>query len=248
MKQCHWTELPFVAFDCETTGVDITTARILQAAIVTHAPENVPFAEEDRVIYIQPDVPIPPEASAVHGFTAEKLKELDAFEPKAGIEYIVRIISGRACNRNYPLVIYNAPFDWPLLMAECARYGVEPPERFPMFLDPLVIDRAADKYRKGSRKLEDVARFYGVKMEGAAHGAQADAKAALGIMRALIERYPELKKCTLAGLQGIQAKWYQQWKDHLNEYWASIGKEDRITGSWPSIGDSQTLSEAKGAA
>lgn len=85
-------------------------------------------------------------------------------------------------------------------------------------------------------------------MEGAAHGAQADAKAALGIMRALIERYPELKKCTLAGLQGIQAKWYQQWKDHLNEYWASIGKEDRITGSWPSIGDSQTLSEAKGAA
>ena len=73
-----------------------------------------------------------------------------------------------------------------------------------MFLDPLVIDRALDKCRKGSRKLEETARFYKVELNSA-HGAQADAKAALGVMGALINAYPELKEHKLADLQLLQA-------------------------------------------
>lgn len=190
--------------------------------------------EEDRVLYINPGVPIPPEASAVHGITAAKLKAEQAQESSTGIPYIFGTLMGRSVLRGYPLVIYNACYDWPLLMAECARipgfdYQGQPR---PSFLDPLVIDRALDKYRKGSRRLEDTARFYKVELKGA-HGAQADATAALSIMRALIEAYPQLKSIDMPTMQKMQADWYAEWRDHINEYWEQTGKTDRVTGNWP---------------
>jgi DNA polymerase-3 subunit epsilon len=200
MKRVHWCDDVWAAYDSETTGTDVQTARILQAAIIVHDPEGI-LIEEDRVFYIDPGVPIPPKASAIHGITAERLATLEPMNARGGIEAVNTIVHSRSANRGYPLVIYNVQYDWPLLLAECARHWMILEGRQPMFLDPLVIYRAADKYRKGSRKLEDVAKFYGVKMDGAAHGAQADAKAAMGIMRALIVKYPELRKQTLISLQ-----------------------------------------------
>ncbi len=233
MKTQHWTEDTLVAFDCESTGTDPKTARILQAAFVTLDPEGI-LKEANHVLYINPGIPIPAEASAIHGITVEKLADEHAWDSATGIPYLFGIVSGRASFRGYPLVIYNACYDWPLLMAECARiqgfdYLGQPK---PLFLDPLVIDRALDKYRKGSRKLEDVAKFYGVPLMGA-HGAEADATATLGVMRALIKVYPQLKTFDLTTMQKLQAGWYVEWRDHINEYWAKSGKTDRIVGEWP---------------
>lgn len=232
MKNRHWADGIMVGFDTETTSTDPQTARILQAAIVTHDPEGV-IVEEDRIIYIDPGVEIPAEASAIHGITREKLAEIGAFEPRLGIESVVRFIECRSIGRGYPLVIYNACYDWPPLRAEVARLCLAF-DRTPFILDPLVIDRAADKYRKGSRKLEAVAAHYKVPLDGA-HDAAADARAALGIMRALLVAYPKLRDCSLGALQRFQAKWYSDWRDHINEYWASTGKTDRVTGDWPGI-------------
>ena len=245
MKVPKWYEQPWIGFDTETTGTDPMIARILQAAILTHDPEGI-LAEEDRVVYINPGVPIPPQASAIHGLTIEKLIKLRATGPQNAIPYILEMINRRATLRSYPLVIYNTSYDWPLLLAECKRLPAFhlPGTTTPLFLDPLVIDRAMDKYRKGSRKLEDTARFYEVELTGA-HGAQADAKAALGIMGVLISTYPELKTHTLAELQQLQAEWYEEWKDHLNEYWERTGRAERITGSWP-LGEAEAV--AVGAA
>lgn len=234
MKTLNWYELPFVGFDCETTSPDPQTARIVQAAIVTHDISGQ-LQEEDRIIHIDPGVPIPPEASAIHGLTIEKLRELGAFKPEHGISYIYETLMRRSVKRGYPVVVYNSPYDLPLLLAECGRLGFKISDLSGlMILDPLVIDRALDKYRKGSRKLEDTARFYKVELNGA-HGAAADARAALGVMRALISRYPALKKETLEKLQVLQVGWYEDWKIHLNQYWDSIGKADRVTGHWPGI-------------
>lgn len=233
MKQTHWTDSPFVAFDTETTGTDPQTARIIEAALVTDDPDGI-LKEDARVLYINPGIPIPPEASAIHGITEQVLIEKNAGGPQSSITFIFWSINSRATRREYPLVIFNASYDWPLLMAECARipgFSYED-QAWPHFLDPLVIDRALDRYRKGSRKLEDVARFYKVALDGA-HGAQADATATLGVMRAIIKAYPELKKHSLAEMQTLQARWYLEWRDHMNSYWTSIGKADRITGEWP---------------
>jgi DNA polymerase-3 subunit epsilon len=151
MKTLKWYEKPFIGFDTETTGLDPKTARILQAAIVTHDLQGI-LAEEDRILYIDPGVPIPLEASDIHGITAEKLNAQQAQESSTGIPYIFGNLMGRATFRGYPLVIYNVCYDWPLLMAECARiagfdYQNQP---VPSFLDPLVIDRALDKYARAA--------------------------------------------------------------------------------------------------
>ncbi len=227
----HWTEGPLIAFDTETTGTDPQTARILQAAVITSDPSGT-IREPDYVKLINPGVAIPDEASAVHGITAEKLA---GASPSAdAIPFLLGLIQGRATLRRFPLVIYNVPYDWRLLMAECARvpgFGYQD-QLWPWFLDPLVIDRALDKYRKGSRKLEAVAAHYGVELNGA-HDAGSDAWAAVGIMRALIQIYPVFRENNLEDLQGMQAEWYAAWRDGINAFWERSGKQDRVTGSWP---------------
>jgi len=230
MKYDHWTEGPFVAFDTETTGTDPCVARILQAAIITYDPKGI-RREEDDVIYIDPGIPIPPEAIAIHGITADKLRKEKAWEAKSGVEHVSRILHDRSSQRGYPCVIYNTTYDYPLLLAECQRHGIEVGRR-PMFLDPLVIDRALDKYRRGSRKLGDTARFYGVRLD-AAHGALADATAALAIMRALIKIYPHLKTFDLPTMQKMQVNWHTEWRDRINTYRGRIGNTNRVTGNWP---------------
>jgi DNA polymerase III epsilon subunit-like protein len=116
-----------------------------------------------------------------------------------------------------PLVIFNACYDWPLLLAEAARCQRSIDWR-PMFLDPRVIDLRGDTYRKGKRKLADVAVTYGVELVGA-HGAEADALAAVRIMRAMLRLWPRFGTATLERLQDLQAEWFAAWRDHINEYW-----------------------------
>jgi DNA polymerase-3 subunit epsilon len=238
----HWTKGPFIGFDTESTGVDPKTARILQAAIITDDPSGV-IREEDQIVYVDPGVEIPAEASAIHGLTREKLAEFNPWPSISGIPFIAGFLHGRSTMRGFPLVIYNATYDFPLLLAELRRIdGLTHNQKQPLILDPLVIDRALDKYRKGSRKLEAVAQHYDVKLSDA-HDAGADARAAIGIMRAIVKAYPvrgyywnrqaALGDYSLQEMQRLQAEWYAGWRDDLNEYWERSGKADRVTGSWP---------------
>lgn len=228
----HWTEDTFIGFDTETTGTDPKTARILQSAIVTDDPLGA-LIEEDRILHIDPEIDIPPDAAAVHGITREKLKALSAWPSAQGIPFVENLLQCRALRRRYPIVIFNATYDLPLLFAEMERCGIPRWSESAMILDPLVIDRYVDRYRKGGRKLSEVAAIYGVKVENA-HDAAADARTAIGIMRALIRRYSPYLACwTLDQIQRVQAGWYAEWRDHINEYWKRNGKPDRIEGEWP---------------
>ena len=232
MQKPHWTEDIWVGFDTETTGIDVKTARILQFALLTDDPKET--IRESYCIYVDPQVEIPKEASDVHGITREVLNQKAGFDPQAAIPWLLGWITGNAYRRKYPLVIYNAPYDWPLLLEECARIEEfnYKDQAWPLFLDPLVIDRKLDKYRKGSRKLEDTAKYYGVELTGA-HDALQDVKASCGVLRKIVAKYPELKKYSIEDMQDLQASWYKGWRDQINLYWEQTGKEDRITGSWP---------------
>lgn len=217
----HWTEGPLIGFDTETTGADPKTARIIQAAFIDDQLEYVAL--------MNPDIPIPEEATKVHGITNEMLS--DASPSATEIRILHCQFTRKA--KDVPVVIFNCCYDWPLLLNACARISVEFDFK-PLFLDPLVIDRALDKYRKGGRKLDDLARHYEVTMDKA-HDAGSDARAAIKILQKQIEIFPALKTYSIEQMQDMQARWFESWRDNINQYWERTGKADRVNGTWPGV-------------
>jgi DNA polymerase-3 subunit epsilon len=118
--------------------------------------------------------------------------------------------------RGVPIAIYNAPYDWPLLAAEVARHHIGPLPEVPpaVIVDPLVLDRHVDRYRKGRRTLTVTAAHYGVTVDGA-HRARKDALATVGVCRALAARYPALQVDGEA-LVAIQVAAYERWRNSFN--------------------------------
>ena len=214
--------------DTETTGIDVARDRMVSLAVVrvtrTGAVEPGSLAT-----VVDPGLPIPAGAAAVHGITTERA-HADGVPPGMALRAAVPLLL-RCRDEGAPVVIFNAPFDWPLLAAEARRHGVALPA-VPL-LDPLLLDRHFDRYRRGSRRLADVAAHYRVRLD-AAHSAEADAVATAGVARALVAAFPdELRHVSVADLQARQALWYGQWRDSLNDYWARRGDPRRHTAEWP---------------
>ena len=218
-----------MALDFETTRTDTDTARVVEVALIGSNPDIANGEYLPLFCHIvNPGVEIPGEAAAIHGITTERAIDF-GISPQGALAVIASAFVSCA---SIPLVIYNVPFDFPLLLAEAKRYGVEIPA-WPNFLDPLLLDRHFDKYRRGSRKLEDVAKHYGVKLDGTAHGSRVDAAASIGIMRKIVGRYPELFAYSIGHMQTLQAMWYANWKKGINEYWESKGDSKRVVTDWP---------------
>jgi DNA polymerase III subunit epsilon len=224
-----WYKGPLATFDLETTGVEPESARIVSAAFIW-LDENDSVLPDSFYRLANPEVEIPVEASAVHGITKDRVLK----EALSRLEIVNRIAVSfdLATQRNVPVVIFNARFDLTLFLAERLRTS-SLSARIGPIVDPLVIDRALDKYRRGSRKLEDVAKFYNVKL-GSAHDAAADAVASARIVRKMATRYPgQLDDLNM--LQAAQARWHEEWKRGLNAWWDSKGIDKRIPDEevWP---------------
>lgn len=190
------TAQPVVAaFDTETTGVDVESDRIVSAAIVALAADGTVLARESFLF--DPQIEIPEEATAVHGITTAHAREYG--HPPAELATLADGL-GYWLGRGVPIVTYNAPFDWTLLDREIRRHKIGGPkggwglwfEPRPIF-DPLIIDKGADKFRKGSRRLGDVAAHYGVTADGDLHGAEVDAILAGRLWLAMLDRIPNLR-------------------------------------------------------
>lgn len=191
-----WTDRPWLSVDCETSGIDPYTDRIVEVAAALVHPDGT--ITDAWTTIVNPGITIPDIPAGIHGITTERATA-EGCQPADALHQLADMIwQGNGIR---PLVIYNAAFDWPLLLAEADRHGVEFPATAAV-LDPLVLDKWHDRYRKGSRKLIDTAAHYGVELsEADAHGAAADAAASGLIMRRLVDTYPELGAMTLAGLQ-----------------------------------------------
>lgn len=226
-----WHEGTIASLDFETTGVRPQKDRMVSVNLSFVDPEGE-ILDGSLYTIVNPGVDIPTEASEIHGITTAHAQAVGAspyltlLDLKAAVAW--------AHTEGIPICIYNVPFDWPLLHAEAARHGVHGIPRDVPLLDPLVLDRALDRYRKGSRKLADVAAHYGVELADA-HDASADAAASVGVLRALARTYPRLASMSLSELQGFQRRAYETWKDGINDYWERIGKESRVEGSWPGL-------------
>jgi DNA polymerase III epsilon subunit-like protein len=138
----------------------------------------------------------------------------------------------------------NARYDLTVLDRECRRHGVETLlDRYvddviwPV-IDPFVIDKAVDRYRKGSRTLAALCDHYRVSLDGA-HDSAADAIAAARVAWRLGATRPELAAMDVEALHHKQIEWARQQAESLADYFRRTpGKEmwaDGVRTEWPLI-------------
>ena len=168
---------PLVVFDIESTGTSARKDRIIELAAVKVFPD---WTEETKTWLLNPTIPIPPETTAIHGITDEIVASCPTFADKAA--EIFAFFDG--CD----LSGFNADrFDIPCLEEEFARSGFNfaPSQR-------LHIDVQRIFHKKEPRDLSAAVKFYLGRAHEGAHGAEADAKATLAVLKAQMERYPDL--------------------------------------------------------
>ncbi|MFM9629426.1 exonuclease domain-containing protein [Streptomyces galilaeus] len=224
-----WYRGPLASYDCETNGINTATDRIVTAALVRANGQVLEWLSD------LDGAEIPEGARAVHKISTE-YAHAHGRPAKQVVEEIADAIAGEMSAGRAALVVMNAPFDLPLLDAECARYGVETvADRVGCMepvIDPLVLDRHADRYRRGKRTLEALAAHYKVELTEA-HTARADALAALGVAVRIGEAYPQLQ-LPAHRIHLHQVHWHAEWAANFQAHLRSKGQSDAvIDGSWP---------------
>jgi DNA polymerase-3 subunit epsilon len=184
-----------------------------------------------HVLLVDPGRDIPAEASAIHGISSERARD-----DGVPLEYAARFVHSslaKASAEGIPIVAMNASFD--LTIAECLF------ERFALgsvswdrVVDPLVIDRYADRYRKGKRRLDALCETYGVLLE-AAHDAGNDAEAAVLLARAIGRTWPEVSALDILDLTRRQQGWHESWAVGYHQWCLSEGQPGLDAGDfrWP---------------
>jgi DNA polymerase-3 subunit epsilon len=229
-----WHEERLVAFDVETTGVDYEHDRIVTAAVSV-----IPQDRREDVVHrswlIDPGIEIADEAAAVHGITTEQARA-EGRPAAEAIPEIVEVLAEEVAG-GAALVAFNARFDLTMSDREARRHGVTPlVERSASLyvIDPFVIDKQADRYRRGKRTLGVLCELYGVVLEDA-HAADADAMAAARLAWRMGQRLPELRDVSLHHLHEMQVGWAAEQARSLEAYFRRQGKDERCEPAWPVV-------------
>lgn len=168
---------PIVFFDLETTGVNVVHDRIVEISMLKIHTDG---KEESRTMRINPEMPIPPFVTEIHGISDEDVKNEPTFNEVA--KEVAKFIEG--CD----LAGYNSnKFDIPLLAEEFLRAEVDIDMKKHHFIDVQVIFHKMEQ-----RTLSAAYKFYCEKNLDDAHSAEADTKATYEILKAQIDRYSNL--------------------------------------------------------
>lgn len=168
---------PIVFFDLETTGTNINTDRIVEISVVKLMPDGSVTSKTRR---LNPEMPIPAEATAVHHITDADVACEPTFRQVANS--LSQLFTG--CD----IAGFNSNrFDIPLLDQEFERVGIDFDFSRARFIDVQTIF-----HKKEPRTLVAAYRYYcGKELEGA-HGALADTTATMEVLLAQLERYEDL--------------------------------------------------------
>jgi len=168
---------PIAVLDLETTGTNLAVDRIVEIAVVKVNPDG------SRVVkrkLINPEMKIPAGAAAIHGITDDMVKDAPPFRTVAN-EFKQFI-------ENCDLAGYNSNrFDWPLLMEEFLRAGLEFELSQRRMIDVQKIFHVMEP-----RTLSAAYKFYCNKTLDNAHSAEVDATATWEILLAQVEKYPQI--------------------------------------------------------
>lgn len=179
-------ERPLAFLDLETTGLRTAEDRIVEIAVLTVAPTG---DVSEKVRRFDPGMPIPPEATAVHGITDEDVAGKPPFAARA--RSLARQLD--PCD----LAGFNLrKFDLPMLLAEFRRAGVS--------FDPgsrRLIDVQTIFHREEPRDLSAAARFYLDRAHQDAHTALGDIRTTAAVFAAQLDRYEHIPR----DLEGLHA-------------------------------------------
>lgn len=223
------------AFDIETTGTEPEQDRIVTAAVSLVGAD---IDSVHRAWLLDPGVEIPAGASAVHGITTEHARA-EGMDACVAVEKITAILAGHLRDGT-PIVAFNARFDLTILDREARRHGLVPlVDRVGgasglIVIDPFVLDKQVDRFRKGKRTLEAVCTHYRVRLDQA-HAANADALAAARVAYRLASGIAELREADPRRLHAQQVEWAAQQAASLEDYFAEIGRPERVEGAWPLV-------------
>ncbi|MFL0578560.1 exonuclease domain-containing protein [Dietzia sp. 179-F 9C3 NHS] len=210
------------AFDLETTGPDPRTAHVVTSALIAIDGSHV----VTRDWLADPGVEIPEGATAVHGITTAHAREHGRPHEQVVAETVEGIRAGWREGRI--LVVFNAAFDLTILRRWDPSFEVLGP-----VVDPFVVDRAVDPYRKGKRTLEALCTHHGVRLEGA-HEAAADAIAAARLAWRFLGEVPELGGTGWRELNARQARWHADRQRDFAAYLERTGKDSSgVNTEWP---------------
>ncbi|GCD78336.1 DNA polymerase III subunit epsilon [Thermaurantimonas aggregans] len=175
--ELHLTR-PLAFFDIETTGTHFSRDRIVEISILKALPDHT---TQVRTWLVNPGIPIPPEITAIHGITNEMVADKPYFKD------VAREINTFIGNAD--LAGYNSnKFDIPMLAEEMLRAGVDFDLSKRRFVDVQNIF-----HKMEPRNLAAAYRFYCQRELENAHSAEADVTATYEILKAQLDRYPELK-------------------------------------------------------
>ena len=181
---------PLIFFDLETTGVDLVRDRIVEISILKVMPDG---SEECKTRRINPERPIPPESTAIHGIRDEDVKDCPPFRSVA--KSLAQWIEG--CD----LAGFNSTrFDVPMLVEEFLRAGVDIDLRHRKLIDVQTIF-----HKMEPRTLEAATRFYCNRTLENAHSAEADTRATYDVFKAQLDRYEGTLENDMAFLADFSA-------------------------------------------
>ena len=181
---------PIIFFDLETTGVDTARDRIVEISLVKVMPDGEKIIKTRR---LNPEMHIPEEATAVHHITDEDVKDCPTFRQVA--KSLAQFLEG--CDFGG----FNSNrFDLPVLVEEFMRAGVEVDFKRRHFVDVQNIFHKMEQ-----RTLVAAYKFYCDKDLQDAHSAEADTRATYEVLKAQLDRYPDLQN-DVASLADFSAR------------------------------------------
>jgi DNA polymerase-3 subunit epsilon len=157
----------WLILDTETTGLDISTAEIVQLALLR--PDGSTLLDT----LIKPAGPISDGAARVHGLTAEKLKDAPSFA-----QVYLKLLEVLA--NDLVIVCYNVAYDRPILFNECARAGLPTPANR--------WECAKENYAEWYGEWKSYHQSYRwQKLPGGDHSAIGDCRAVLRLLKEMAE-------------------------------------------------------------
>jgi DNA polymerase-3 subunit epsilon len=169
---------PIAFIDLETTGINVTNDRIVELSVLKISPNG---KEEWMSTRVNPQMPIPPKTTAIHGIRDEDVKNAPVFREIA--RNLTSFLEG--CD----LAGYNAiKFDIPVLAEEFLRANIDFNFRKRKYVDVQVIF-----HKKEQRTLSAAYQFYCKKELEDAHSSKADTAATFEVLKCQLDTYKDLE-------------------------------------------------------
>ena len=169
---------PIVFLDLETTGLSIAVDRIVELSYLKKMPDG---EEVVKTYLINPTIPISPDATRIHGISDQDVVGCPTFNDIAP--------ELRENFENCDFAGFNSnKFDFPMLVEEFLRAGIDMDFKTPHFIDVQVIFHKMEQ-----RTLSAAYQFYCSKDLENAHSAEADVRATYEVMVAQLEKYSNLE-------------------------------------------------------